>query len=265
MEYVKEGNKKYRIGHKYAIRYFKKLPEDGVCTLYINLKDSDNTTNEASLIINGNKYVLQNSSEGYRVLGFLQTTESNVYVGILAEKNLLPLWLIGFLNGVSLWFLLTIMGVFAITSGIFISSYLNKDKGKVNFEVPYTAKESTGDEDIVPYSSEPNVDVSKQKSTIIDAIVYEGEYLELYPSDVIPLGNNPENKGICLQYIIKDASGSELYVSDKLNPGESINWQPTKYLNNGKQDIVITVNVYHKDTGMQDVGTDMYVKFNIHK
>lgn len=265
MEYVRKGNKKYRINSKYYILYHKELPKDGDCAFYTNLKDIDNETEKNHLVINENKYVLTDKLEDNRILGYLQTDEPNLYVGIIVKKGLVPLWLISFLCGCSFWLLPTIIGVLAITGGIIIGSILDKDSGRVDFGVPATEKESTGDEDKVPYDSEVNVDVGNQKSTIIDMIIYEGDYLDIFPSDTVPFGNCPENEGIYLQYVVKDLSGKELYVSDKFYPGESINWSPTKYLEEGIQELVITVNVYHIDTNMQDVGTDMHVKFNIHK
>lgn len=42
-----------------------------------------------------------------------------------------------------------------------------------------------------------------EKYTIIDAIAYDGEYLEVNPSDTIPLGNNKENDGVYLQFVVK--------------------------------------------------------------
>lgn len=265
MEYVRRGNKKYRINSKYYILYHKELPRDGECVFYTNLKDIDNETEKDHLVINENKYVLADKLEDNRILGYLQTDEPNLYVGIIIKKSLVPLWLISFLCGCSFWLLPTIIGVLAISGAIITSIVLNRDPGSVDFGVPATEKESTGDEDIIPYGSEEEVDIGNQKSTIIDVVTYEGDYLDVYPSDTIPMGNNPENEGIYLQYVVKDLSGAELYVSEKFNPGDSINWSPSKYLNEGMQELIITVNVYHIDTNMQDVGTDMYVKFNIHK
>lgn len=62
-------------------------------------------------------------------------------------------------------------------------------------------------------------------------------------------------------YIIR--GDKELYVSDEVKPGEVIDWNPSKYLSAGKHNIVVTANVYHQDTGLQDVGTDMNVALEI--
>ena len=148
-----------------------------------------------------------------------------------------------------------------------IAIYHQLEPGSVHIGVPGKTKEPTKNDDVSDYDGMDGLEDSTEteKYTIIDAIAYDGEYLEINPSDTIPLGNNKENDGIYLQFIVKNADGEEVYVSPKLNPGEKVDWSPCEYLDEGIQKAVITVNVYHSDTDMQDVGTDLNVSFKVNK
>lgn len=125
-------------------------------------------------------------------------------------------------------------------------------------------KDPTTDDKAHKDDGDTESDATTEVYTVIDAIAYEGEYLKVGASDTIPLRNNIENEttGVNLQFIIKEGD-KELYVSDEVNPGEVIDWNPSKYLSAGKHNIVVTANVYHQDTGLQDVGTDMNVALEI--
>lgn len=270
MKYVSAGNKKYRLGRKNFIKYYDKLPENAVCILYTYLKKIDDSlSDDESLSINGKKYALCDMPNKYRTLGYLETDEPNLYVCILVKRSLLPLGLVSLLSSCSSSVVYSLLSVVvisgAVITGAEVYQYI-KETGNMQIGIPSSEKEATGDENVSSYDSENNdIDISNQKYTVIDAITYEGDYMDIYESDTVPFGNSPENEGIYLQYVVKDSSGNEIYVSPKINPGEKIDWSPAKYLNSGIQPVVISVNVYHQDTNMQDVGTDMNVKFNIHK
>lgn len=269
MNYVSAGNKKYRLGKKNCIKYYSKMPDNAVCILYTKLEKLDDETanDEECLSIDGTKYALCDMPDKFKTLGYIKTDEPDLYVSIVEEKSTSPSGVIGFLHGSSglaaFLIVLLISGV-AIIGGVIIDN-MNKT-GKLSIGVPSTEKVPTGTEDISSYDSEEEETVAiNQKYTVIDAITYEGDYMDISGSDTVPFGNSPDNEGIYLQYVVKDLSANEIYVSPKLNPGEKISWQPAKYLNGGIQSVVISVNVYHQDTNVQDIGTDMEVKFNIHK
>lgn len=151
----------------------------------------------------------------------------------------------------------------AIGGGIMIHSIIQQD-GIATITGGDTKKDPTTDDKAHKDDGDTESDATTEVYTVIDAIAYEGEYLKVGASDTIPLRNNIENEttGVNLQFIIKEGD-KELYVSDEVKPGEVIDWNPSKYLSAGKHNIVVTANVYHQDTGLQDVGTDMNVALEI--
>lgn len=267
MLYIRAGTRKYRLNKKY-ITYQKKLPEDAVCVFYTTLKDVEDSSNGTDTItIDNVNYRLCEKPNKCKVIGFLATNDENTYVAIISKRNFLPIGFIAFFNSslfIPLLSSVLVIGASVIGGLVYYDNFVNH--GKVNIGVPSTEREPTSNDPVVPYDSETEeTDIMNQKYTIIDGITYEGEYMDVYLSDTIPLGNNEENEGIYLQFVIKDESGNEIYVSPKLNPGEKIDWSPCKYLENGLQKVTVSVNVYHQDTNMQDIGTDMDVTFNINK
>lgn len=266
MKYIETDGKKYRIGGKNYIRYREEIPESAEKVLFTTLKTkSDDKSN--SIDINGVHYELLQESDKYRIIGYISTDEENVFVGIISQKRFVPMkFIIFFHSGIFIPMLLIMMATAAIAAGSIVYNQATAKHGSAIIGVQSTEKEPTSNDPVVPYSSETEEpDITNQKYTIIDGIAYDGEYMDVYPSDTIPLGNNEENEGIYLQFVIKDESGNEIYVSPKLNPGEKIDWSPCEYLANGIQKVTVSVNVYHQDTNIQDIGADMDVTFNINK
>lgn len=101
--------------------------------------------------------------------------------------------------------------------------------------------------------------VTSGKQTIIDGIAYSGEYLTVSANDIIPLGNNPVNEGIELQFTVLDENGNKVYKSGKLKPGEAVQWVPAKTLKNGRHKVTIVIDVYHIGSGYQDIGTNLII------
>lgn len=86
-----------------------------------------------------------------------------------------------------------------------IAAYHQLEPGNVHIGAPGKTKEPTKNDDISDYDGMDGLEdtTETEKYTIIDAIAYDGEYLEVNPSDTIPLGNNKENDGVYLQFVVK--------------------------------------------------------------
>lgn len=80
-------------------------------------------------------------------------------------------------------------------------------------------------------------------SVIVDGIVYQGDYLEISSSDYIPLGNNNENIGYQLKFIIKE-NNEVIYSTAKVSSGDSVHWFPSEYLSKGIHNLDVHIEVY---------------------
>jgi hypothetical protein len=99
--------------------------------------------------------------------------------------------------------------------------------------------------------------------TIIDGIIYQGDYLTVMKGNSIPLGNNPENEktGVLLEFLLFK-EGSIIFKSPKLKAGTGVNFVPSDYLDEGIHNIHIVINVYHEN-GAQDAGYEQDIKINV--
>lgn len=266
MNYIYEGRDRFRAGRNRFLQYHRKLPEKGTVAGYTTLEISggDGITEENLMRVGGRIYELTPKPEdGYRILGYLRLDGGEQYVCLTVRKSILPIGIVRFYYGIRSPEILYLIAVLFVTLAIAACLFSCRG-GRSTMIVPSGVKDPTGSEAVTEYTTE-TPEPETQKYTVIDAIAYQGQYLEVSPQDSIPLGNNKENDGIYMQYVVKNSAGKEVYVSPRLNPGEKVDFHPCKYLDKGMQDVVITVNVFHQGTDMQDIGTDLNVRFSIQK
>lgn len=269
MRYVYSGNKTFRIQKKEYVKYYSSMPDNGSLMGYIRIKGKQPSPgeDETTLSINNKEYSVFDDNKG-KLIGYLKTEDKDSYIGLTVKRTICPKWLIILTHGMiysspaAIVAGLCITGA-AIGGGIMIHSIIQQD-GIATITGGDTKKDPTTDDKAHKDDGDTESDATTEVYTVIDAIAYEGEYLKVGASDTIPLRNNIENEatGVNLQFIIKEGD-KELYVSDEVKPGEVIDWNPSKYLSAGKHNIVVTANVYHQDTGLQDVGTDMNVALEV--
>ncbi len=103
--------------------------------------------------------------------------------------------------------------------------------------------ETETQEAIYNYDNSSTNDSSSLPSVIVDGITYQGDYLEISSSDYIPLGNNNENIGYQLKFIIKE-NNEVIYSTAKVSSGDSVHWFPSKYLSKGIHNLDVYIEVY---------------------
>lgn len=275
MIYTSAGEKTLKIKKDKLISCFKKLPDGGSITGYVTFRrkyllsgeNISNLSDSSFIQVENTNYVVRNKKGcTKKIIGYIETDIPDKYIAIV-KSRFMPIWLTALCyNSLFPAILISAALVGAIACGG-IAAYHQLEPGNVHIGAPGKTKEPTKNDDISDYDGMDGLEdtTETEKYTIIDTIAYDGEYLEVNPSDTIPLGNNKENDGVYLQFIVKNADEEEVYVSPKLNPGEKVDWSPCEYLDEGIQKAVITVNVYHSDTNMQDVGTDLNVSFKVNK
>lgn len=276
MIYTSAGEKSLKIKKDKLISYFKKLPDGGDVTGYVTFRRkyllskeeiSDISDDSSFIQIENANYTVKNKKGCMKkIIGYIETDVPDKYVAII-KSRFMPIWLAALCyNSLFPAVLISAVLVGSVVGGGVVI-YHQMEPGSVHIGAPGKVKEPTKNDGVSDYDGMDGLEDSTEteKYTVIDAIAYDGEYLEVNPSDTIPLGNNKENDGIYLQFIVKNADGEEVYVSPKLNPGEKVDWSPCEYLDKGIQKAVITVNVYHLGTDMQDVGTDLNVSFKVNK
>lgn len=275
MIYTSAGEKTLKIKKDKLISCFKKLPDGGSITGYVTFRrkyllsgeNISNLSDSSFIQVENTNYVVRNKKGcTKKIIGYIETDIPDKYIAIV-KSRFMPIWLAALCyNSLFPAVLISAALVGAIVCGG-ITAYHQLEPGSVHIGTPGKTKEPTKNDDVSDYDGMDGLEdtTETEKYTIIDAIAYDGEYLEVNPSDTIPLGNNKENDRVYLQFIVKNADGEEVYVSPKLNPGEKVDWSPCEYLDEGIQKAVITVNVYHSDTNMQDVGTDLNVSFKVNK
>lgn len=275
MIYTSAGEKEVKIKKNDPVMCFRKLPSGGKVVGYVLFRKKNILSDDYVKILSDHKFV-QIENVNYRlktkkslfkkIVGYIETDVPDEYVAII-KPRFIPLWLSALCYNTALPAVLISAVLIAGAVGAGVAVYNQVAPGDLHIGLPGHTKDPTGDDDISDYDGMDGLEDSTEteKYTVIDAIAYDGEYLEVRPSDTIPLGNNAENEGMYLQFIVNDKSGTEVYVSPKLNAGEKVDWSPCEYLDEGLQDVVINVNVYHADTNMQDVGTDLHITLKVVK
>lgn len=275
MIYTSAGEKSLKIKKDKFISCFKKLPDGGSITGYVTFrkkylspkeKISDISDDSFIQIENANYAVKSKKGCMKKIIGYIETDVPDKYIAVV-KPRFMPIWLTALCYNSLIPAVLISAALVGAIAGGEIAIYHQLEPGSVHIGASGKTKDPTKNDDVSDYDGMDGLEDSTETEqyTVIDAIAYDGEYLEVSPSDTIPLGNNKENDGIYLQFIVKNADGEEVYVSPKLNPGEKVDWSPCEYLDKGIQKAVITVNVYHSDTDMQDVGTDLNVSFKVNK
>lgn len=73
-------------------------------------------------------------------------------------------------------------------------------------------------------------------------------YYEVDSKTYINLGNEKDNNGtIYLEYVVRDSDEIEIYRSELIKVGEAIPWNPSEYLPEGENEIILMTNAYKKD------------------
>lgn len=277
MIYTSAGEKSLKIKKDKFISCFKELPDGGSITGYVTFRKkyllskeeiSDISDDNSFIQIENANYTVKNKKGCMKkIIGYIETDVPDKYIAVV-KSRFMPIWLTALCyNSLFPAVLISAVLVGSVVGGGVVIYHQMEEPGSVHIGAPGKTKEPTKNDGVSNYDGMDGLEdtTETEKYTVIDAIAYDGEYLEVSPSDTIPLGNNKENDGIYLQFVVKNADGEEVYVSPKLNPGEKVDWSPCEYLDEGIQKAVITVNVYHSGTDMQDVGTDLNVSFKVNK
>lgn len=154
------------------------------------------------------------------------------------------------------------------SSPVVAEEVTTEDEIVENIEKTTQTKSDNVDESTFAYDGDINNALAEQETTseivkqqtVIDGI---GNDLVVSSNTYIPLGNNPLNSGIYLEFIIFDESSDVIYHSAKLKPDESVRWFPAETLSKGVHRVTIKINVSHIDTGLADVGTDLIVNITV--
>lgn len=244
--------KELRLSHKKRIR--KILKEDNPITCRI-LRDEYRYSTE-----------LTDKKQKCFIL-----TDDGVYLKVMpsALYCLLPLPFILFiLNNIYLMSVVAVGVKFSVILGIAValSPHIPLGDGEAP-SVEQTTKPNTG---VGDYSGDelddiltPETPDDEERYTIIDGIIYHGDYLTIGKGKAIPLGNNPENvkTGVLLEFIVLEGD-KEVFRSPKLEPGTGVNFVPSDYLTSGIHELNIVVDVWHRD-GQKDIGGNQVVSINI--
>ena len=221
--------------------------------------------------------------------GFIQTDDGSYLKVTKSKFNALPFPLMLFiLNNLKLFGIITAtakVATIAVTSIIiaqtpiaqdFIKGILEPNKitnvGDPNDNNHNNSTEdpTTSDGTIKDYEGnelddleDTTINDNIERYTIIDGIIYQGEYLTINKGTAIPLGNNPENEktGVSLEFIIQDGD-KVIFKTPKLKPGTGVDFIPGQYLGAGLHNLRLTINVFHEN-GSQDIGYSQDISINI--
>lgn len=201
---------------------------------------------------------------------FIRTDDGN-YLKVIPSKEhyFLPLPLIFLtMNSLSLGSI-AILGI-SVGIGIGIIILYSDISTNTKF-FSHVEEETTISAEIGDYSGDELDDIlssdtqnkNEERYTIIDGIIYQGDYLPIEKEQSIPLGNNPENAktDVLLEFIILEGN-EEIFRSPKLEPGTGVNFIPSDYLEAGVHNLNIVIDVWHRD-GQKDIGGNQVISIKI--
>ncbi|WP_027432259.1 hypothetical protein [Lachnospira multipara] len=224
------------INKKSIIGYMQESNSKKTGDNYLKL---DNSTSCAEIPI-FNKKPIFNKIIGYIPLG------SDGLVAITSVRKIVPivaiLLLILFLSPAATMTVNALRNYISQHPNIIISNTQDETLPNDNLDIVGNSNDVDLAENTFDYSEQQTASQSTP-SVIIDGITYEGEYLEVRQSDYIPFGNNEDNIGYQLQFIVKE-NNNVIYKSGRISSGNCIHWIPSQYLSTGLHNLDIEVEVF---------------------
>ena len=130
----------------------------------------------------------------------------------------------------------------------------------VSSEKSTSPKEPTTSEEFddyqTPIISGDQTVANEGPRTLIDLITYNGDYISVKSTTYLSFGNREENQGKELQYVVYE-DGNKVYTSPRIPAGKSTKFYPSQFLDTGKHNLNVDVNVYIGSTDNQDIGMNM--------
>lgn len=180
-----------------------------------------------------------------KIIGYIPL-ESNRLVAITSVRKIIPivaiLLLILFLSPAATITVNALKNFISQHPNIILSNTQDETLPNDNLDIIGNSDDVDLAENTFDYSEQQTPSQSAP-SVIIDGITYEGEYLEVRQSDYIPFGNNEDNIGYQLQFIVKE-NNNVIYKSGRISSGNCIHWIPSQYLSTGLHNLDIEVEVF---------------------